>query len=69
MVSLRAARYMSAKVKPVPFWITGSLASVGNSPRTCWTLAMTSVSALSGSVLRRMCTDTVERPSAEEEVT
>ena len=54
MLLLRAAMYMSAKEKPVPFWMTGSLASEGNWPRTCCTFAMTSVSDLSGSALSRM---------------
>ena len=60
IVSLRAARYISAKLKPVPFWMTGSLASEGSWPRTCCTLAITSVSDLSGSALRRMKTETVD---------
>jgi hypothetical protein len=60
---LPKVRYMSAKVWPVPFMITGSSASPGSCARTCWTFEVTSVRAASGLVLRRMRTETVLTPS------
>ena len=48
MFGFSAARYISAKSNPVPLTMTGSSASSGSSPRTCCTLASTSVSATSG---------------------
>lgn len=60
MLGFSAARYMSAKLSPVPFTITGSSASEGSSPRTCWTLASTSVSATSEFAPSFICTETTE---------
>jgi hypothetical protein len=65
----RTAIYISANSKPVPFTTTGSSASAGNCPRTCCTLASTSISAWSGSALSCMLTETVLDPSVLEEVT
>ncbi len=53
------ARYMVANCMPVPLTMVGSLASAGSSLRTCCTLDMTSVSAMSGSEPSRICTLTV----------
>ena len=53
------ARYISAKVRPVPLTITGSLASLGNWPRTPCTFDITSVSATSGLEPSRIWTVTV----------
>ena len=60
MFGLSAARYMSAKSMPVPLTITGSSASSGSWPRTCWTLESTSVKATSGSEPSSMLTLTTE---------
>ena len=60
MFGFSAARYISAKSKPVPLTITGSSAPSGSSPRTCWTFESTSVSATSGSEPSSMLTLTTE---------
>ena len=48
MFGFCTARYMMANCRPVPLTITGSLASLGNLPRTWLTFDITSVSAASG---------------------
>ena len=53
-------RYMVAKVCPVPFTMLGSSASCGSCDRTCCTLDMTSVSAVSGFSPSCICTVTTE---------
>ena len=63
------ARYRIANCIPVPLTITGSSESSGSSPRTCWTLDITSVNATSGSAPSRICTVTVETDGRLCEVT
>ena len=50
---------MSAKLNPVPLTMVGSLASAGSWLLTCWTLDITSVSAVSGFEPSRMFTETM----------
>ena len=68
MFGFSAARYISAKSKPVPLTITGSSASSGSWPRTCCTLESTSVSATSGSEPSSMLTLTTETEGVDCEV-
>ena len=62
------ARYMVAKVMPVPLTMVGSSASAGRRERTCCTLDMTSVRATSGLAPSCMLTVTVEAEGEEVEV-
>ncbi len=69
MFGFCAARYMSANCWPVPLTIEGSSAPSGSWPRTCWTLASTSVSATSGFEPSFICTLTTLAEGVDCEVT
>ncbi len=69
MFSFWNARYMIANCCPVPLTMTGSSASAGSEPRTCWTLDMTSVRATSGSAPSSICTVTVDEDGRLADVT
>ena len=68
MLGFCKARYIVAKVMPVPLTMVGSSASDGRRDRTCCTFDMTSVNATSGSAPSRMLTVTVDIEGDEDEV-
>jgi hypothetical protein len=69
MLGFWTARYIVAKVMPVPLTMLGSSASEGSWLRTCWTFDITSVSALSGSEPSCMLTVTTDADGRDWVVT